>query len=1453
MRRGVFPWMLVVLCWLGGTVLGVAGAALRTDEGRRIVVDWALGVANDALGGTVSVGQVGGSFLRGLEVSDVVIRDTAGVSLLAVDRVGLRYGLIDLLRGRIVLGRLSVTGPRINLVQWAPGTPLNLDEVLPKGGGGGPPALIAFNDVLIVDGTVTVRTPAGPGDTLVERQTGPMGPLRVRRFTSLNARLGYLRVSSPLPGERGILAEVERLRVEGSDPEIAVTQMRGWVTLVGDTLLLDRLRVRLPESRATVGGTLSWPDGPIVYDLEVDADHAVTDEVGGLISAIPAGLVGTGRFTVRSPSVDELHFVGTGLDLRGSGGGGRARGRLGMVFGPGDTWGFDGTDLDLDNFDLEYVRGFLDTLPMAGRVTGDVAMDGPREGMHLELDVAFRDSLVEGWPESMIHGRGLVAVGVPGEFIFQRFGVAGANIELSTVRRLVPAIALLGRLRGSGTLSGPWRNATFEGELRYADAPLPETVARGAVHLDSRGDTLGVWSDVVLDSLHLASFHSSYPGFDVVGAWGGTLHLAGTLDSLGIRADLSGPGGAVGLEGALLFLPERRGAHALVVELQGVDLQAANGDLPATGLFGRLEGNGEERLGDDGFGLRARVALDSSVVQGVSIDGLQAAIAVADSVARVDTLRVWARNLEVEAEGSFGLAETWEGSLRFVASADSIGVLEPAVESWLGPLVTADSSLLPGGAARVVGQLSGNLESYRLVGNVETGDLRRGPFYVSRLSGRGSWASASRILVFDGKADSLEFGRFAFFDAEARLNGRPDSLHWQGRGAFGLDGAWLGGGRLSVDSSSYTVAVDSLGILLLSGSWFVDTAAVVVVDSGSIDFVDVTFRHARAAGEVALDGRLALTGAGALTGSLVALPLADLWLLGQQSDYERVGGELNGTFVLGGSAEAPIFDASASLRNAVFGDFRAPFTSGIVRYRDRRLSGELELTRLASLVLRLELSLPLDLAFTDVERRRVPGPITIRALADSVDLTLLERTTPVARQLAGTLDAEFGITGTWEEPELTGRVSVHGGAATFPALGVRHEALTGTLTLSGDTITIRELSLRSGRGVAVARGFVQLEELSRPILHVDISSSEFEAINARDFLSLAVSSELRLRGPFYNATLTGRSTAARGVLYFEDLVRKDVVNLEAYARSGEFGSAFADTLLTLIERQGLGAEFESRFLDSLRVDSLLVVMGSDFRLRSSEANIPLEGSVIVNKLRDRYRLDGTLGASRGTYRLQLPLGSVREFNVTRGEVRYLGTPDLDADLDVQAEHTVRTTQGDDVKVFVRITGTLYQPQLTLTSDIQPAVSETELISYLLFGAPSFQVATQERGFGWRLGSQTLFGVVSSQLEYSLITDLGAPLDYFQIRPETGREGLAGAELSAGKQFDLLGTTAFLTASPRICPRQQTFDLGASLEFRLTRRWLVAGSVDPLRSCEALTTQLPTRYQFGLDLFWETRY
>jgi hypothetical protein len=100
-----------------------------------------------------------------------------------------------------------------------------------------------------------------------------------------------------------------------------------------------------------------------------------------------------------------------------------------------------------------------------------------------------------------------------------------------------------------------------------------------------------------------------------------------------------------------------------------------------------------------------------------------------------------------------------------------------------------------------------------------------------------------------------------------------------------------------------------------------------------------------------------------------------------------------------------------------------------------------------------------------------------------------------------------------------------------------------------------------------------------------------------------------------------------------------------------------------------------------------------------------------------------------------------------------------------------------------------------------------------------------------------------------------PIDYLQIRPTTSQTGLSGAELAVGKQFTVLGTTAFLTASPRLCryQAQSLFSVGASLEFRLSRQWLIAASVDPLFNCENPTAPSAGAYQFGGDLFWEKKY
>ncbi len=560
---------------------------------------------------------------------------------------------------------------------------------------------------------------------------------------------------------------------------------------------------------------------------------------------------------------------------------------------------------------------------------------------------------------------------------------------------------------------------------------------------------------------------------------------------------------------------------------------------------------------------------------------------------------------------------------------------------------------------------------------------------------------------------------------------------------------------------------------------------------------------------------------------------------------------MSGSLRFAGSAAAPEIELAGVLADWRFGGSEPSNVVGRASYRDSLVQGEFELYREEQKIFDGHFRLPLDLAVAPQGERRLPGALEVTAVAERVELASLIRLTPLRRLVqrpSGTLDADIGIRGSWERPELTGRVAVTDGAAAFPALGgVRHRGLQAELVLRGDTVKIERLEVRSGSGSATASGYVRLEELTQPILDLRIQGRDFRVIDVRDFLTLAATADLDLRGPVFGAVLSGRGTATEGVLYFADLVEKDVVNLE-----DELFRPFVDTML--IRRQGLGAAFENRFLDSLRIDGLRLDMGSAVWLRSSEANMRLLGSLTVNKARRQYRLDGGLEVPFGSYRLAVgPLS--KDFVVTRGQVRYLGTPDLDADLDIDAEHVVRTTRGEDVTIAVHIGGTVYEPALTLSSDVQPPLPESELIAYLMFGGPSVEAFAGASGERNRLAAEQVAGAISGQLEYSLISDLRLPLDYFRIRPmvggPTGR--ITGTEIALGKQFMVLGTTAFLTASPRICRSETSFyNIGASLEFRLTRDWLIAASADPAQACAVPGTG-DTSWRLGFDLFWDKRY
>src|SRR6185369_12363158 len=149
---------------------------------------------------------------------------------------------------------------------------------------------------------------------------------------------------------------------------------------------------------------------------------------------------------------------------------------------------------------------------------------------------------------------------------------------------------------------------------------------------------------------------------------------------------------------------------------------------------------------------------------------------------------------------------------------------------------------------------------------------------------------------------------------------------------------------------------------------------------------------------------------------------------------------------------------------------------------------------------------------------------------------------------------------------------------------------------------------------------------------------------------------LELTGPVMQARLTGRLVADEGNFRFSDLLTKRIVNLENPADSGLID-------ISEIREENLGAAFQNRFLDSLTIENLRLVMGESFWLRSSEANIQLDGDLTVNKVRD--------------------------VTVEEGTVRYFGTPDLNAELNITAEYTAEDVDTrQEIPVIAKITGTL---------------------------------------------------------------------------------------------------------------------------------------------------------------------
>src|SRR2546426_12625 len=911
---GVALWGVVGL--LAG-FLGALSALIGTGAGRNLIARAAEGALRQVFTGSIEIGDVGGTLLTGLTLSDVRLFDPDTTLVAWLPRAELSYNPLEFAAGRVVLFELALRQPVFNIVQHPSGR-LNAEELLPLGG-----------------------------------------------------------------------------------PGAGLRDVAGRITVVGDSLDADLERVRLPGSALQARGRVRWPRGTLLYDLEARADSATLADFRFIDSRFPDGAVVRGGVALRSHGSRVLEIR---LDpLRFASGGGTVTGRL-TALSAADSGlvALRTTDLEARDFDLEFARPFLDRLPLAGRLSGRTVAEGAIGALHLETDWVFRDSLVPGWPQSAVRGRGEVDLSRGAGVGFRSFGVDAATIDLGTVRRLVPAVRLQGVLDAAGTLTGRLADAQLSGTLRHRPRDLPPSVIRGVVRLDSRSDTLGVFADVVADSLSFDGLRASFPGggLPLAGVVTGPVRLDGTLAALATHADLQSAqdGGGVRVDGVLTLLSSRLAARDFTVRARELDLSRwlASGAGPPSRLSVTLAGT----VGADSGAAPAgavTAALGPSLFVGAGLDSGGARLRFADRRVYVDSLRLSQPGLVTTGSGVLGWSRPARGALSLDLDADSLNSVDSLI-AWVA----------------------------------------------------------------------------GFGPARAGGGGTRDAFAWFARSGVGQVGAFLVGGRYARRADAAAVAVDSLALQIPGDVWVLHRPVEFVVTDSAARVASLALESVYGTGRLLLQGDLPTRGRADAHLQIEGFPLAGLYAL-LQRDTAGVGGTIGATAALAGTRAEPQYTGSFALTNGSIGEFRAPYLDGTFEYRDRRLQSAVHLWRSGQQVLTVAAHLPLALPLAPVERRQLPDTLWVRATADSVDLSLLEALTPLLKEVAGVFTADVGIAGTWEAPRLRGDLVIRDAAATIPTLSVRYEGITGRLALSGDTIRVDTIAVRSDRGHAVVSGFVRLE------------------------------------------------------------------------------------------------------------------------------------------------------------------------------------------------------------------------------------------------------------------------------------------------------------------------------------------------------------------------------------------
>jgi hypothetical protein len=930
-----------------------------------------------------------------------------------------------------------------------------------------------------------------------------------------------------------------------------------------------------------------------------------------------------------------------------------------------------------------------------------------------------------------------------------------------------------GELPYDGTLTGTIRGAggdiTFDLSARLTAATVPEaftTGITGSVRFTDAGLVLQR-AELDLNRVPLAALSAIAPGLPLSGTATGIVSLTGppTRAPLDLDVRLELGAGVALVEGSLDLTGDVAG-YDLTGRLIGVDLQSIlEPDVPPVSLTATFAFAGS---GFDPAMMNATVRLDGRFTgwEAAPDDEVTLAATIRNGTVAVDTLYGSLASADLRASGTWRFIEPQSGALTYEADVSS---LRP-----FGPYIPVLGDSIAAGSLRAAGILSGTLERVRLAGGATGTGLHVGGWRAAELI-------AEHDLTFGGGALPV-----AIVDATARGVMTPTAgSYTEGTLAlrmtppgldFDVNATRADGGLVEIaatgvlpETGEREIRVERARFDFVADRWLLLRPATIRwTGGGPVGVEGLELEAELSEGRVAIDGVVLPLADMDARMEIAAMPVGDIQrLLGREV---RVDGLLWADGSVRGGEIDPMVDLTFRVDSGAVEGVPLQRLTGTVRYSagethlDAQMvvdtAGRLDVVATLPSTLRLGGSPTFEL----VDGVALSGSIT----AENFALAPLAATLPQVQDVTGYADAQVSLAGTADAPHVEGTFTLEGGGFRVPALNQTFTDAVGDIGFDGRRLVFNELRVRS-EGWMTVGGQIVLERLTEPVLDLTIALDAFEPMGVDGHPDAAVWGNVELNGAPDAVVLTGAIEVADGYVVVPALGRPSFrPELVDMTRPAVF-----DTLT-------FNPVEDTDIIGNLTIRDLAVDVSNDTWFIAYQAQAQLAGELVVNKSGESTPIVGTLSGNRGQYTL-IAGPVIRRFDIVSAQVRFRGETSPNPVIDVTARRIVLDQSGRQLDVDVRITGTADNPTLQLAGGQTGQIAESELLSFLLFGAPSSTLSGESLP-GDQLLEQTyvggLFELVSLELERSLG---GLGLDILQVNFTQGVLGGEAPTVVAGKQ------------------------------------------------------------------------